>query len=169
MEEPSIAETSQLDSEVAQTVLKIQNQTNKLKKDGLTEGDLKLLKIRLQFVWGKGDNNERKNTTAWRKNNAKKRYISIQGVSAHLFLAVILAIAPTECGEKPFQNVHHYLIRLENYDAFHVDLKLVDKQHMETLAMQAGFSEDHRYKTLLQALFPQDSSVPTSTNNTPRR
>ncbi|KAI0619218.1 hypothetical protein TUN199_08780 [Pyrenophora tritici-repentis] len=148
MEEPGIV----------QTLSKIREQTSELNKSGLTTSDLKILKKRLVFAWGESGQGESGHTTAWRNNHARERYIRIQDTSAHLFLAVILAIGPTECGLKPFENVHHHLLRLGNYHEFHVDLKPVDKKHLTHLATQAGLSENHRYKTFLQALFPQEST-----------
>jgi hypothetical protein len=134
--------------------VRILKKVQQLKEDGLTQGDWKILKGRLSLVWSRRNANLPLSTD-WRQTCAQTRYIEVQDVNAHLFLALILTISPTECTQKKSVHVVRSLCRLKSYEAYLVNLKPTDKALFESIATEAGFSENHRYKSFMKALFPE--------------
>ncbi len=134
---------------------------------GLTLGDQEILKNnhRLEFIWG--EHNENSTTqetpvTTWRQARARRAYRAIQDANGHLFLAVALAITPTECAKTSFENTLDYLTKLESYEPYHLELNSAAKRFFESTAAEQGFAGNHRYLTFMQSLFPQSLSYTSS-------
>lgn len=139
----------------ADEVLAQINEKTRQLKEGIGYSDQKLLKARLQIAWKEADEVQVSSGTAWRKSRARETYTRIQDVSEHLFLAAILVITPTHCSKKSFNNIVDSLLRIENYEPFHLNLGPTDKKFFETTAVEQGFSGNSGYLKFMRALFPQ--------------
>jgi hypothetical protein len=140
------------------SVLKtIDAKVQQLKTNGLTLGDQEILRRhRLSFVWD--DSNEApagKGSTIWRKARARRAYTTIQNTSEHLFLAVILAIPPTECAKTSFDGVLDNLVHLQNYEPYYLNLGPAAKSFFESTAAEQGYSGSRGYLSFMKTLFPQ--------------
>ena len=147
----------QLTSDVRMIKLltKIEEKATQLKTTGLKLRDQESLrKHRLNLIWGESGGQDEP-ATAWRKGRARRAYNEIQDLDAHLFLAVVLAITPTECARTSFDNVLEHLLRLENYKSYRLNLNPASKKVFESTAAEQGFAGSRRYLNFMQALFPQ--------------
>ncbi|EDN02505.1 hypothetical protein I7I51_07499 [Histoplasma capsulatum] len=120
---------------------KVNEKVKQLKVDDLTQTDKDNLKSRLSFVWKESDEHSlRRGTsvTTWRQNRARRTYRAIQEADNHLFLAVLLAIPPTECGKTRFDNTTEYLLKLGDYRSYHMELSLATKRFFESTAAEQG-------------------------------
>jgi hypothetical protein len=125
-------------------------------KNGIGYGDRSVLKTRLQITWGEANEDHSvPAATAWRKSRAREIYTEIGKASEHLFLPVILAITPTDCTKQSINNTLDHLLRIENYEPFHVNLGPAAKKFLETIAIEQGFSGNSGYLKFMRALFPQ--------------
>ncbi|KAF2192046.1 hypothetical protein K469DRAFT_622026 [Zopfia rhizophila CBS 207.26] len=146
-------------AQVNNVLTKIDTKVKKLKTDGITLGDQEILrKDRLNLVWGEPSEvpeSQGGQATKWRRGRARRAYTEIHKASEHLFLAVILAIPPTECAKTSFDNVLEHLLRIENYEPYRLNLSPATKRFFETIAAEHGFSGASSYLSFMQALFPQ--------------
>jgi hypothetical protein len=156
---PSEADSSSaaaiLDQEVDRTMTKISRKTGQLKSTGITSDDHENLKDRLKFVWDESPNDrEATSVTKWRKAKARKAYADIQDASNHLFLAVLLAISPTECAKPSFKRVRDSLVALRSYADYQLDIDPAEKHFFDSTAAEQGFSSNDRYLSFINSLFP---------------
>lgn len=150
-------------------ILKIEDKSKQLQENGLSRSDQELLKDhrRLEAVWGEsarqpdGDNSA---ATTWRKDRARRVYREVQDADHHLFLAFVLAIPPTECCKKSFNETMEYLDRLDNYEPYRLELQPVAKRFFDSTAASQGFASSRRYIEFIQAVFPQSTG---SVNSAP--
>lgn len=154
-------------AQINKFLAKIDEKFKQLKANDMTRGDQHVLKNhRLSLVWGepieKADG-EDASATLWRKARARRVYAEIQDADDHLFFTFVLAIPPTECAKTGFENVLDYLIRLENYKPYHLNLSPVTKRFLESTAAEQGFTGNRRYLSFMQALFPQSTKSPSFT------
>jgi len=149
------------DAAIDKSLTKINEKVRQLKRDGITRGDQEILKNRrLSFTWGElneDSNIQTTSVTTWRQSRARRAYTAVQDASDHLFLAVVLVISPTECAKTSFEDILNYLIGLETYEPYHLDLSSAAKRFFESTAAEQGFSSNHRYLSFMQSLFPQSS------------
>jgi hypothetical protein len=132
---------------------RILNQTQQLKAKGLTDKNWSTLEARLSLIWGPEEFTQSQNATIWRKKCARKRYIIVQRVDAHLFLAVVLAIPQTECSNKSSEDIFHHLGCLDTYEPYHLNLRTSDETRFKSVANSAGFSESSHYKEFMKVVF----------------
>jgi len=145
-----------LGPEVDKFMAKIIRKSGQLKSSGLTLDDRENLKERLRFTWTEApDDNLATAVTAWRKTTARKAYRAIQDASDHLFLAVILAITPTECSKPSFKKVKELLLSLKSYEVYQTNMDFEEKHHFESTAAEQGFINNRRYLDFMNAIFPQ--------------
>ncbi|OBT57889.1 hypothetical protein VE04_02109 [Pseudogymnoascus sp. 24MN13] len=164
------------DAQINKFLTKIDEKSKQLRINDMTRVDQELLKNRrLDLIWGdliveKADSQDAQLRT-WRKSRARRVYREIQDTSDHLFLAFVLAIPPTECVKKSFDNVMEYLIRLESYEPYRLNLNPAAKSFFESTAAEKGFSRCPYYLSFMQALFPkrvyplEDGQQPQSSND----
>lgn len=132
----------------------IQVKVGELQQAGLTHKDQQTLNNRLNFIWSDGLK-ECRPTTAWRHKEARRIYREIQDADAHLFLAVVLVITPTEC-VKPFvKDTLTSLTELDDYELYHFNLDLSAKRFFDSVAAEQGFTSNHRFSSFIQSLFPR--------------
>lgn len=152
-----------------QLLAKIDEKAKQLKTNGMTRGDQELLKAnRLNLVWGEPiekPDGQAASATDWRKGRARRAYTEVQDANHHLFLAVILAIPPTECAKKSFDSVLEHLIRLGNYEPYQLNLSPAAKLFFESTAAEQGFSGSRCFLSFMQALFPQSLWHSSLTSN----
>ena len=151
-------------AQINKFLTKIDEKSKQLKANDMNRGDQHVLKNhRLSLIWGepigKADG-EDASATSWRKGRARRAYAEIQDADDHLFLAFVLAIPPTECAKTSFENVLEYLIRLENYKPYRLNLSPAAKKFFESTAAEQGFTSNRRYLSFMQALFPQGAKNP---------
>jgi hypothetical protein len=143
----------------AKVIDKINDKVMLLKTSGLITGDRDVLKNRrLRFVWEESNENDTRPVTPWRHSRARSAYRRIQDVSNHLFLAVVLAITPTECGKTSFDEVLEYLGGLKDYKPYHFNLNSPAKIFFKEIAAEQEFAGKHRYVNFMQSLFPEELS-----------
>jgi hypothetical protein len=144
-------------TQIRKFLTRIDEKVGQLKTNGMTRSDRELLKShRLNFTWGEiTEESDNQNATTWRKGRARRTYAEIQDANDDLFLAVLLAIPPTECAKTSFDKVLEYLVRLENYGPYRLSLSSTTKNFFESMAAEQGFASSHRYLTFMQAMFPQ--------------
>lgn len=154
--EPGTLVAQNANSETDKFLTKINDKVRQLKTNGLTRGDQEILRNgRLSFVWGESDANSTIPVTLWRQARARRAYGEIQNANNHLFLAVALAITPTECGKTGFDNVLICIASVESYEPYRLNLDSTAKRFFESLAAEQGFTVDHRYLSFMQSIFPQ--------------
>ena len=132
----------------------IQAKVGELHQDGLTYKDQQTLKNRLDFIWSDELKEEYRPTTAWRHKEARRVYREIQDADAHLFLAVVLVITPTECVKPVVKDTLTSLTELDNYELYHFNLDLSAKRFFDSVAAEQGFTSNHRFSSFIQSLFP---------------
>ncbi|OJD23958.1 hypothetical protein ACJ73_04686 [Blastomyces percursus] len=103
-------------------LVKVDEKAGQLKTMGLTIRDQDLLANRLNF------------------SRARQAYTKIQEASDYLFLAVVLAVSPTECAQKAFDRVLEHFIRLDNYEKYSMGLDASAKRSFESTTAANGFS-----------------------------
>ena len=127
-----------------------------MKTSGLTRGDQEVLRDgRLSFIWCETDASSTTSVTKWRQARARRAYSEIQNANDHLFLAVALAITPTECGKTGFNNILDCIASIENYEPYRLNLDSTAKRFFEAIAAEQGFAVSNRYLSFVQSLFPQ--------------
>ena len=145
---------------------KINEKARLLRTIGMTRGDRALLSHdRLNFIWGEHATSKGASTTTWRKDRARRIYTEVQNANDHLFLSVILSITPTECAQGSFDDVVESLVRLENYEPYHLSLNPRTKTFFESVAAEQGFSRSRGYLSFMQTLFLQSLCAESSTHN----
>jgi hypothetical protein len=143
------------DAQIDKVLLQINEKSRELKTNGIAYGDRNLLKTRLQITWAEGNEVQPvPGATTWRRSRAREIYTEIQEASEHLFLAAILVITPTDCSKKSINNILDGLLRIENYEPFHLNLSPTAKKFLETTAIEQGFSGNSGYLKFMRALFP---------------
>ncbi|KAH6667399.1 hypothetical protein B0J14DRAFT_658850 [Halenospora varia] len=147
---------------------KIIRKTSQLKTTGMIPDDRENLKERLRFAWSEAhDDKEATSVTAWRKKKARKSYTDIQDANNHLFLAVILAITPTECSTPAFKTIKDSLISLKSYEDYRLNVDFTEKHFFESTAAEQSFISNHRYLNFMNSIFPQEDK-PCILRNTAR-
>jgi hypothetical protein len=137
-------------------VAKINSKSDQLKTSGMTDDDRKILDKRLSMVWGEPPKGAKKTKLSiWRWNTARQTYERIQDRSAHLFLAVILAISPTDCVTTVFKKVREYLISLLSYQYYLLEINPAEKRFFESVAAEHKFMNANRYVNFMNDMFPQ--------------
>ncbi|OCL05494.1 hypothetical protein AOQ84DRAFT_271822, partial [Glonium stellatum] len=120
---------------------KISAKVKQLKTDGMMRGDRDVLKDRLKLIWGEPSETPEDRSgsaTKWRKARARRAYTELQDANEHLFLAVVLAISPTECAKTSFENVLEHFFRLGDYKPYQLNLSPADKRFFESTAAEQG-------------------------------
>lgn len=117
------------DIQINKYLTKIDEKVGQLKMNGMMRRDRGLLKNhRLNFIWGEpAEEPDSQNA---------RTYAEIQDANEDLFLAVILVIPPTECAKASFDNVLEYLVRLDNYRSYRLNLSLTTKMFFEATAAE---------------------------------
>ncbi|KAF1809590.1 hypothetical protein P152DRAFT_153642 [Eremomyces bilateralis CBS 781.70] len=141
-------------AQIEKFINKINKKVTQLKINDLTRGDQDLLRNRLKIVWAEPNDHDG-SATKWRKARAHRAYKEIQDESDHLLLVVVLVIAPTEIAKTSFDVVLDYLLRLETYNPYRLQLSAGTKRFFESMAAEQGFASNRRYLSLIQSLFPQ--------------
>jgi hypothetical protein len=137
------------------TITKIFGKIALLKARGLKPEDHETLRNgRLSFIWGQPLKKIETETTKWRHSRARRAYWRIQDISNHLFLAVALAITPTECGRPSFDSVFDHLIQLDS-NSFVFGLDRTAKTFFETTAAEQGYAGNSRYLNFMNSIFPE--------------
>jgi hypothetical protein len=139
-------------------VAKINSKSDQLKSSGMTDDDRKILDKRLSMVWGEPPSGAKTKLSIWRWNRARQTYERIQDRSAYLFLAVILAISPTDCVTTVFKRVWEYLISLPSYRYYLLEINPAEKRFFESVAAEHGFMNANRYVNFMNDMFPQSKS-----------
>lgn len=144
-------------AEIDEVLLQINDKVEELRTNDLAPSHRKILKTRLQLIWGEDASGMASDPTAtqWRKSRARETYLEIQKGSEHLFLSAVLVITPTACTKKSMDKILNHLLRIGDYKPFHLNLSSAAKMFFETTAVEQGFSADRRYLRFMQALFPQ--------------
>lgn len=144
------------DAQIDIILRRINEGVRQLKMNNTSYEDREILKTRLQITWGEvSETQSVPAATVWRKKRAREVYTEFQKMSEHLFLPAVLAITPTECTKKSIKKVLDHLLRIGNYEPFHLNLTPADKKFFETTAVEQGFSGDRGYLNFMEALFPR--------------
>lgn len=144
------------DAQIDIILRRIDERVRQLKMNNTSYEDREILKTRLQITWGEvSETQSLPVATGWRKKRAREVYTEIQKMSEHLFLPAILVITPTECIKHSTKKVLNHLLRIENYEPFHLNLSSTDEKFIETTAVEQGFSGDRGYLNFMEALFPR--------------
>jgi hypothetical protein len=136
----------------------VANKVEKLKTQGLTTDDKKILPRRFKSLWMQPRKSDK---SIYRHDVACEAISSIQSKSAHLCFVLILLLTATECGNKEtYETTITPLLDLKSYDDFKFSLRSDDKSFLEDMAKRWGFGESSNYVALMQALFSNDQSTP---------
>lgn len=155
--DPGLLIAQNADTDTQKILTKINEKAGQLKASGLAREDQDILRNgRLSFIWCETDENT-VSVTIWRRARARRAYGKIQDASDHLFLAVALALTPTECSRTGFDRVLDCISGVENFEPYRLNLDFMAKRFFEGIAAQQGFAMNHRYLTFMQTLFPQRS------------
>ncbi|PSN61339.1 hypothetical protein BS50DRAFT_148514 [Corynespora cassiicola Philippines] len=128
-----------------------------LRSEGLTAQHQKILSIRLTWLWSLCQAEKTSSKSKWRNSTAREAFADVQYKSAHLFLAFVLNVTPTTCGQRAFcEKVVKPLLHLENYDQFKFSLEPPDKSFLQKTAREKEFIEAPDFVALVQALFPEE-------------
>lgn len=148
------------DTEINSVLEKIEAKLKEVKELGLTLRDQKILKSRLNSIWNENEVPVGNIATIWRKTRSRQIYHMIQDKDSHLFLAMVLVVAPTDCAKTRFDKVVEHLIHLESFEACHLSLNPAARAFFESTATACGYSGSRAYLDFMAALFPQGELSP---------
>lgn len=138
------------DDYITTNVNTIKSNVHKLGRE-LGHKQLHMLSQRLKFIFGPMVS-KKSPPTLWRLRRSRDAYQAIHDIDAHLFLALVLSVSPTECGTTKFEAVIDHLRNLSNYDAFHFSLKKSTFEALEELGNSDDIADRDRFGRLLRVL-----------------
>jgi len=92
-------------------------------------------------------------STRWRRNSARKGYLTILKASHHLLVPFIISIPPSVCATLTSNGSIQALA--EDEDLLSTRLKLDDdaRELLDSIAVDGGFTDDQIYTDLINSLF----------------
>ncbi|CRK14545.1 hypothetical protein BN1723_010378 [Verticillium longisporum] len=127
---------------------KVQSKSKELGVE-LSSKELQVLKSRLTFLW-EPVQSDATDITKWRHRRSRRGYEEVQDIDNHLFLAVVLSVNPTECGQTRFQAVVNHLRNLGHYGAYHFAPKVSTVKALQTLSDKCHIANNSRYRRLME-------------------
>ena len=147
--------TTDLEAYADGLVRKINAKLEQLQIEGVTTHDEEIIESgRLKFVWD--DPVQFSAITTWRHRRARSAYTKVQNANAHLFLAMVLAVTPTDCAKTRFEGVLDHILRWNDIKACHFRLSVEARKLFESVAAQQGYSGSCGYLSFMKGLFPPD-------------
>lgn len=136
---------------VDEILKKIQTKAKELDAE-LSSKEVQVLTGRLKFLWEPGKSGTT-DVTKWRHRRSRQVYEQVQDTDSHLFLAVVLSVNPTECGQTKFQPVANYLRHLGRYETYCFTPRESVSKALHGLAGNHDIANNKRYCRLMENLF----------------